>query len=382
MSDFEQDARIGQALLTTGQEAASYVRPAGPQAVYGTVRRRRRNRMIVAGVAAAALVVGPIGGLAIAHERRNAPPAAPATNAAATRISSDELANATVEMPGWAPGSGAGCAAGPVTFSHGKANLDPPLEIIGQPAYMDVDHDGADETAFVVRCSPPGDDDKLVVVRRGSAGTIRTVGEVLGSAGMSGMAKVHLMRMWAVEAAEKGQLRLEVSEYRPCCDAAKDLPRQWRTYGWDGAGLSRTDGSGEFGPSPDVTDLQLTAGDVALAKQRDGSWTGSFTVTVHNAGPYDARTEIWLTGSIRLKGIAPAWASCRATPNNEPELAARCDLGTLRPGQAQTLTLPFTTTTAQTSTVAVAANHRSEEQGTYVDLTPVDNGAEVTITAK
>ena len=62
-------------------------------------------------------------------------------------------------------------------------------------------------------------------------------------------------------------------------------------------------------------------------------------------------------------------------------IGARCDIGALAAGTSRTLTLPFTTTTAQAATVGFVAIHVADEGASYPDSNDANNTADVLITA-
>jgi len=315
MADIDQDPRVAELLNAASQEATRFIHPEGEQAVRTTVRRRRRNRAIGAGlVAALVLIGGPAAAIGLARSHAPAdtpadtttssPTPAPSPSASSPRsssprssspqssappsvpdgkISASTLRNATLTIPAWpAKGFDTSCPAGKVHFSNGRSGL---LALKGSPVYQDVDSDGAPETVTIVSCNPQGSDYKVLAFDRDAAGKIVTLGQVVASAGTAGHPG-DILTVWGVEAGDNGQVRVDVGDYRPCCDQAQASQHQWRTYGWNGAAFTQTGGPVSFGANPNVTDLSATAPGLTMTKQADGTWRGTLSVTVHNAAAF------------------------------------------------------------------------------------------------
>ncbi|MER7279818.1 hypothetical protein ABT369_35800 [Dactylosporangium sp. NPDC000244] len=85
-------------------------------------------------------------------------------------------------------------------FSGGNGGAHPPLKLEGDPAYVDVDHDGAQETIMLLSCSPQGSDYKVLAFDRDATGKIVTLGQVVGSAGSEGKQGADIETIWAVQA--------------------------------------------------------------------------------------------------------------------------------------------------------------------------------------
>jgi hypothetical protein len=349
MSDFERDAGVTNLLLMAGDEATRFVQPEGVGAVVSTVRHRRRNRMVAIAVLALALIGGPLTAVNLAGVHGtppvgNVPPTAsaapsnsptPAPSASTQpaapdgRMSLDELRTATVTVPAWPKGFDDGCATGRVRFTNGKSGA---VALQGAPVYVDLDHDGAMETVVLLSCSPQGTDYKVLALDRDGSGAIVTIGQVVGSAGNTGRQGVDIMTIWGIEAGDNGQVRVDVGEYRPCCDEAQASQHQWRVYGWNGTAFTQTSGPTAFGPNPNVTDLVVTAAPLTMVKQPNDSYLGTLHVTIHNAARYPTPGQLefaigvpnsWVVQPVagsacQLDGAQPQ--SCRL-----PVLAAGAD---------------------------------------------------------
>jgi hypothetical protein len=388
MSDFDRDPQVDRLLNGVGNEVAGYLDPRGVDMIYAAVRQRRRNRALAVGALALALLGGPTVGLALAGGDSARPPAgggssatspaaspsvgasatAPATGSATPsapaapdgRISLDELERARLDLPPWPEMVTDACRQGDVDF-------------VGRPAYSDVDHDGAQETAVVLRCSTLGELKvfKVMVFDRTAAGEIRTVGQVLATPGAE--AKAGDVRIvWAVQAGAGGQVRVDVGDYFPCCAMPRDLPQhQWRTFGWDGRRFTQTGGPRTFGPNPKVTDLAISANDLVMARQPDGRWHGTLTLDISNAGPFAVPATIRLSGTAVLGADGGAgWDRCDRIPVSTVPIeqnGTSCQLGTVQVGQSRRLSLRFVTPFSPTGTLWVYVGYENSDGEGYLD---------------
>jgi hypothetical protein len=401
MSDFDRDPRVDRLLHDVGSTVAGYLDPPGANAVYARVRQRRRNRVMAVGALAVALLAGPAVGVALASGERSGPPAggsSPSQTASAAapspsdsaspspspsastsptpaapdgRISLRDLKRAKLDLPPWPATAEPGCERGSG------------VEIVGEPVYTDVDHDGAKETAAWLRCHSAGEYkiSKVTVFDRDAAGKVVTLGQVLETA-TGGDDGVVIRKVWQIQATDDGQLRVDVGDYYPCCSTAADLPQhQWRTYGWDGRRFVQTGGPTKFGPNPKVIDVRVTAGDLVMTETAAGSWRGTLTVKVDNLGPFAAPVRVLVNGrnQFRATGTGTGWDRCIGVPDGTAEFSAVCEAGTMRAGASQTLSLTFTSGSKPSGALGVAAFHETDDGG-YPDLHYDDNGVEVAVT--
>jgi hypothetical protein len=354
MSEFEQDPQVAGLLLSAADEAATYIRPRGVDTVVRTVRRRRATTMGAAAVVLAAVVTPlTVLGLTGRHAPNTPTGNDPSTSASASpsdsassslsgpagpdgRIPADQLRNSTLNIPAWPNGFADSCPTGPVKFTGGKAGQDGRESLQGDPVYVDADRDGAAETVILVACGTQGTDYQVVALDREATGKIVTLGRVVGSAGNTGKAGSDIMTIWAIEPGDNGQVRVDVGEYRPCCEAVQASQHQWRVYGWNGSRFTQTGGPTAFGPNPNVTDLVITADSLTMTRQDDGSWAGTLRVTIHNAASFTT------PGSLRFYlGIDATWQAqpgpeCRFTPGETP---LNCSLPSLAAGASKVLTV-------------------------------------------
>jgi hypothetical protein len=366
MSEFERDERVADLLIGAADEAATFIRPRGVDAVVRTVRRRRTRKPVLAALALVAILVPPtVLGLADRHaphtptgghsstsaspapspsvapsDSASPPPSSTPSGPAAPdgRIPADQLRDLTLRIPAWPGGFDDSCPTGTVKFTDGKAGKA--IEALqGDPVYVDIDHDGAQETVVLVSCSPQGKDYQVIALDRDTAGKVVTLGKVVGSAGNTGKEGSDIMTIWAIEAGDNGHVRVDVGEYRPCCMAAQASQHQWRTYGWNGQSFTQTGGPTGFGPNPKVTDLVTTADPLTMTRQADGSWAGTLRVTIHNAAEFVTPGELLLSLHTDESWQAQMGTACDSSP---VQPVAGCVLPSLGTGATRTLTVQLT----------------------------------------
>jgi hypothetical protein len=361
VADFD-DHLLASAFADFRDEVAPQVKPAGTARARDTVHRRHRARMIAATTLAALVVAVPVVAYAASGDDSHGPPAVTGDSPSATssegatppepsaspsgtvsappdgRISRAVLNQATLVIPAWPKGFDADCPTGTVKFTDGKAGRGIQA-LLGDPVYVDVDHDGAQETVVLVSCSPQGSDYQVVALDRDATGKVVTVGKVVGSAGSTGKEGSDIMTIWAIEAGDNGQVRVDVGEYRPCCSAAQASQHQWRTYGWNGDRFTQTGGPTAFGPNPNVTDLSITADRLTMTRQGDGSWAGTLRVSIHNAAGFATPGRLWFALSIDASWQAQPGTECRFTPDEKP---LSCTLPSLGARGDRVLTIRLT----------------------------------------
>ncbi|MEV8515064.1 hypothetical protein [Dactylosporangium sp. NPDC051484] len=391
MADFD-DRFLASAFAEFRNEVEPHVKPAGTAAAHDTVHRRHRVRMITATALAALAVAVPVAAYAAVTGDPHGPPAvtgnspsdppsptfsdpappgpsvAPSNVVSAApdgRISKADLRNATLNIPAWPKGFDEICPTGKVKFSAGKAGTNGLEALQGDPVYVDVDHDGAQETVILVSCSPQGSDYQVVALDRDTTGKIVTLGKVVGSAGNTGTERLDIMTIWAIAAGDNGQVRVDVGEYRPCCSMAQASQHQWRTYGWNGNRFTQTGGPTTFLPNSNITDLVITADRPTMTKQSDGSWTGTLRVTIHNTAKF--ATPGKMRFSIRLDNGwgAQLGTECRDVINDDP---LGCTLPSLAAGANRVLTIQLTAGSA----FASLANSRCDVYTGAVDANGAD----------
>ncbi|GAA1041356.1 hypothetical protein GCM10009557_64910 [Virgisporangium ochraceum] len=252
-------------------------------------------------------------------------------------MSGAELAGATVDLPAWTQRA---CPTGRHTIGGGGAVT------IGALAHVDVDRDGAAETAAVLTCQG---DAQVVVFDRGAAGAVTTVGQVVRTGGA-------IRAVYGVVAAGS-RVRVEVG------DAARPPQRQWRGYDWTGGAFQQAEGPTSFPPDPNVADLSVSATDLVWGPDDGGVQYGTVTVTVRNDGP---GTPARVALSFALGGDTylyqetlhelDGWNGCTVGSENTK---ATCPVTVPPPGQSRTLTFELRHGTIHgtgfTSTVRVTA---------------------------
>lgn len=371
MADVD-DRLLAHAFADFRDDLTPHVKPAGVAAAHDTVHRRHRVRMIAATTLATLFVAAPVAVYAASSDDSHGPPAVTGGSPSATsgdvsappsagpsaqpsatgsaapdgRISKADLSTATLHIPAWPHGFDDSCPTGTVKFTGGKAGQG--IEALqGDPVYVDVDHDGVQETVVLVSCSPQGSDYQVLALDRDTTGKIVTLGKVVGSAGNTGKEGTDIMTIWAIEAAGNGQVRVDVGEYRPCCTAAQASQHQWRTYGWNGNQFAQTGGPTAFGPNPKVTDLSITADRLTMTKQGDGSWAGTLRVTIHNAAAFAVPGKLNFMLDVDASWQVQPDPDCHFTPGESP---LSCTVPSIGKGADRVLTIRFTAPAGPLST--------------------------------
>ncbi|MBY8873663.1 hypothetical protein K7640_17665 [Micromonospora sp. PLK6-60] len=341
----------------------------GVPAAQAVHRRRRTTRIVVAGVAAAVLVATPV----LAGQRNSEPvPPPPATqspdtpptpvpspsasadpSASATgspqatggatgttvpdgRISKETLGNSRLQLPGWPGPYAAECPSGRVRFTDGEAQLSAKSELsigIGDVVHLDVDDDGAKETAASLVCS--GVEmvhTQVFVFDRDDRGTIVTMGLVTESKG--DIAHIGGIR------AQGRAVQVEVLDSLE----GEGVPggtaqHQWRSWSWNGTRFTQTGGPTSFPANPRVTDLAVSGGDVQLTAADAGQSAGTLTLVVRNKGPQRAEQPRLLLRLPKPFVVSSVPSYC-APFVSRAETSYTCQLPPLSVGAERTIELP------------------------------------------
>ncbi|GAA2374871.1 hypothetical protein [Dactylosporangium salmoneum] len=334
----------------------------------GSVRIRAKARAIAA-ASLAALAIAPLTACKSADSSAGAASAPSAsvgatatTTTAAGGIGKEDLGNATLSVPAWPKGFADSCPTGSVKLDAGKHGI---LQLQGEPAYADVDHDGTAETVVLLSCSPQGQDYKVLALRRDAQGKIVTLGQVVGSAGNTGKQGADIETIWAIQAGENGQVRVDVGEYRPCCDAAQASQHQWRTYGWNGSAFTQTGGPTSFAANPNVTDLSISAERLTMTATGSGSWEGTVKVTVKNNGQFATPGKLRLSFGLPSGLTAQSTPDCTIQPGVEP---VPCLADSVPAGGTRVVTLKISATTQPPASQFDVWAAAADDQGrTYPD---------------
>ncbi|WP_165944401.1 hypothetical protein, partial [Micromonospora sp. KC213] len=248
------------------------------------------------------------------------------------RINRSQLLAMPVTLPAWRAGPGCPTAGVRLT-GDGREGTNHLLAV----GHGDVDSDGATETVALVRCAlGTGGPQQVVVFDRDAAGRVVTLGRVVAST----IDKPQWLI--AVDVRDDGVVRVQVGDIHPGGGWPGEWSqRQWRGYRWDGDSFGQVSGPTAFGPNRHLTDVAVTATDLVLTEQPDGSRTGSIVVRVRNSDdrplPYVA---LRLDVPPELLPDGESWAAC----NNGPGTTGRpitCDLSRLAAGKERGLTLGF-----------------------------------------
>ncbi|WBB74363.1 hypothetical protein O7602_02030 [Micromonospora sp. WMMD1128] len=394
------DVLVGGEFAAFRAAYAPVVQPAGTAAVRRTVRRRRRRAVVLTAGAVVLAVAIPVGASGALH-RRGGPPPEPALTAEPTPSASDPSPSppavsaspsATSPTPAAPDGriSRAQLLAGdvdlvawvgawmPKTCTSRDVRLDPgpnPITksvpvLLGDPAYGDIDGDGATETVALVGCRyGEASAKQLLAFDRDRAGQVVTLGRVVGT--HEGMDDITDFSVRA-----DGTVRAYVADIQPCCDTPMWKPRhQWRTFTWAGAKFTQTAGPTAFGPDTRSTDLTLRLGEVVLTTpDASGDRIATVTATVTNRGPVDV-PRLGFSG-FRLYDVGgPAGGvleRCREVPSDS---SGACVLDGLAAGARRTYTFSFHYTPAPDGDAALRVIHYDAQDHWWDDLKPKDNSA-------
>ena len=362
MSEFDADARVRLAFSDFRYGGMRHIRPAGIAAAQARVRRRRQVRIATLSIVAALIIAVPVAAYAVQQNQGAGPgPAAtptemgspsvspepsgspsPAASSAppdAPQVTKDEIYNGTFSVPAWPADTGFGdhCRSGNLKFTDGWAtskDADYKVSIAGDVAYSDVDHDGGKEAIVEVQCFTQGGVSQVLVLDRIPAGGIRTVGRVVAT---TGPIKV----VWQATGTDDGHVRVDVGDLSPCCGGEEYPQHQWRTYALVDGRFRQTDGPTSFPPNPKVSDISVTASDLALGPVSDGMRSGQITVRVANGGPGKADNVYFLLElPLNVERVGPGWAECEPNDTGKPDVQlVRCQIGAVAPGQSKTRTL-------------------------------------------
>ncbi|HEX2773822.1 MAG TPA: hypothetical protein VHN18_15510 [Micromonosporaceae bacterium] len=372
--------------------------PAGPDAARKVHQHRRRVRVAAAGALAVALIAIPAVALAVdgAPDRVPPPPTdntvepvpsppTPAPSASPTpssspsppavsatsgppplsgRFSADELGNATLELPAWPDFLADSCPSGRVRFRDGRAALPGAVEhdvTIKEVVHVDVDRDGADETAARIICSGlEQNSNKVLVFERDEAGGVATFGQVLTESG--DIAAIFTIRKsgTAVEA--------QVVDYFSDGMPSDLMQFQWRGYSWDGSRFAQTGGPTAFPPNPKITDLSVAGQALRMTPSAAGQLSGTLTITVRNNGPHPAaspRIDVTLPAQLSAARLPAGCSSFRSTRGlditcNLTEVDADAGAELVVP-----LTAPATIGTGTVGTYRAAVSSTSPSGGPY-----------------
>ncbi len=252
-----------------------------------------------------------------------------------------ELCDATLTVPAWP--NRPDCPSGPVHFTNGShfirssfflslgaRNLASDADI----AYADVDRDGRSETLLLLSCGGEQWISQVIALRRTAAGTAATLGQVVATDGA-------ITRLMTVDGNPDGTVRVEVADWNGGLgDDGSLAQRQWRTYRWDGHQFRQVVGPTSFPVNPRVTDLTLTATNLAFGSPVQGYRTGTMTITVRNLGPSAApySVQVSLPSFVFLRPVA---AGCTEQTFPQPVILVTCTAGSLTAGGSRTLALTF-----------------------------------------
>jgi hypothetical protein len=351
MSDFDRELMLLEAVHEFRTEASPYVHPAGTRAVRATVRRRRQVRIVALAAVIVVLVLAPVAAFAALGGGRHQPqpaaspsasvtdsPTAPASPSSIPPPPAD-LSNAALTLGPWSdsPDNPQPCPTGKVTFAANTAQLPgkAPVYLL-EHAPVDVDHDGTDEVAIVIRCANgQAGTNQAIAVKAAPDGTLTTMGEIARSS-----ADANDIR--TVAPGDNGRVNLTVGDIIPCCGTPQSLElTQVRTFAWNGSAFTQVAGPTTFVADRSAVDLTVSAPTVHFRRTSGTHSAGTLSVTIHNTGPRAAQQVsllVW-TDAPLAPGAGGDWAKCANADGSYP--APLCQVGDLAVGATVTLTLPL-----------------------------------------
>ena len=333
MTNLDHDPLIG-AFDAFRDQAGPFVKPLGADRTRQGVHNRRRNRTAAGALFALVAAVPLAAGLVVTGKSHDSPAVVPRVTASTsyfvgpgetTRpsatapnggISEKTLYSAELDLPAWPPGPEIGkCGAGLVRFENGDTVVNDRNLWIAGVSYADVDGDGRAETFARVFCVAGLDVVSQVVAFTPDAGhKIRTLGAVARQTG-------DIVAICAVRAGPDGKVQVQTVNFPvpwrcadPASAEARYYTRHWLTFIWTGSAFAQQ-GTTASPINAYATDLELTSTDLVLTRQANGHYTGSMTLTVHNAGasaiPYKTQTVI--PDGMRLVDPPPGCAVDQAS---------------------------------------------------------------------
>ncbi|GAB7044315.1 MULTISPECIES: hypothetical protein [Catenuloplanes] len=300
--------------------------PVGPAAARATVRRRRQVRAGVTGGLTALLIAAPVAAYAAGVIGTTDPPVTPATAPPSPsvpspspspspsasgdgpgtvpdgRIDEETLRDSTIELSAWPHAGRDHCPAGPQRFTdHPPGQATGPQVMLESVVHVDVDSDGAEETAAVITCQwTQAPELRVVVFDRDENGKIITVGDVIATKS-NGRVDGVPENIRGVRASGN-DVQVEVGDLMICCAGPVDaIQWQWRTYSLDGDTFRQTGGETRFQPNPDagvdtgsspsptgspgrLDDLRVESATMS-GTTTGGTFTGTLSITFRNGGP-------------------------------------------------------------------------------------------------
>ncbi|GIG57930.1 hypothetical protein Lfu02_23020 [Longispora fulva] len=266
-----------------------------------------------------------------------APSGAPVARRAVSNGVDQELANATVDIPGRGPTSL--CKGGRLTFTNAVSVIDGELNYtILKTVESDLDGDGTTEVTALLTCAVRDPSLQVVTFSPTGQGGFTTVGTVLQNEGP--VATIYDLRL-----ADGGAVSAQVSDHQVsrATDAEHRTEPQWRTYARRDGTFAQVAGPTTFPADQRYVDLDVSTGNLVLEPAGSGRRHGVLKVTVRNNGTLAAPSlRVDLRVPVGLTRAGDGWAGCDPEQPEPPSRATVCHYGELAPGASRVLSLEFT----------------------------------------
>jgi hypothetical protein len=241
-------------------------------------RLRRRRQVQAAGVAVvAALAVATPVAANTAVTRRPVLPIIKVTRL----ITMDEVLETPLEVPAWGWGKEKCPLTGRqhvVQANPSAADSEAAQVVAVRFVWANLDNYPQTEAAVLLQCRVGRAvvTAQVIALDRDKSGAIVTVGQIIASTDA-------VRGIWDIAEHGRRGLYADVSDTISCCAIPKELEiHQQRAYGWDGQRFALIGEPAEFKQRADLTDLDVTASELALGPPMYGQREGAMSVTVHN----------------------------------------------------------------------------------------------------
>jgi hypothetical protein len=285
-------------------------------------------------------------------------------------IPMDQLRDATLDIPAW-PADNLVCPAGRQRLRNGTVEVGGGRRIYLLRAYYgDVDRDGAPETLVEIGCVTQTGSDQLLALERTGSGAISTLGRVVATTG-------GIRALRDITIGTSGVIQVGVGDYLACCGDPTVVQWQERAYGWTGTDFRQLTGPTQFPPNPQVTEVTVNTGALALGPAVNGVRWGTLTVTVTLVRPtVPDRLRIRFHPPPDLRRAGSGWPPCQDLDGG----AFECDVVAPALGGSRTYLFDFSRPATSAGGGQLALDVHGVRQGVVLqDANPWDNQPTVPI---